>query len=162
MFKICGIVLIIIFSFLVGYYFSLRLKNRLEFLSGFREFMTALETNIRYNSGDIFTVIKKSLPKKTAEYFKSDNFNSLSEYWESCVTNISNSTALKREDLSLLREFGRMLGTTDIEGQLNHIELYKELINSNINNSIEELKKKGKLFKLLGLFAGIAAALMII
>jgi stage III sporulation protein AB len=55
-----------------------------------------------------------------------------------------------------------MLGTTDTEGEINHIKLYRELIESNINNSEKELKQKSKLMKLLGLFAGLSLALLLL
>lgn len=162
MIKYTGIMLIIIFFFSTGLYFSVRLKNRYEFLSAFREFLSALETNIRYNGGDIFKLIERSLPNGISEYFKTGSFNNMNEYFETCIKNIPKACALKKEDKSLIIEFGRLLGTADIDGELSHIGLYKELIETNIDNSIEELNQKSKLFKLLGLFSGIAAALLII
>lgn len=86
----------------------------------------------------------------------------MNEYFETCIKNIPKACALKKEDKSLIIEFGRLLGTADIDGELSHIGLYKELIETNIDNSKEELNQKSKLFKLLGLFSGIAAALLII
>ncbi len=162
MIKCIGIVLIIAFFFSAGVYLSLRLKNRYEFLSLFREFLSSLKTNIRYNGGEIFELIERSMPLAIVEYFKSENYSGMDIYWDRCIKNIPKNAALKREDISLIAEFGKTLGTTDIEGQLNHIELYKELISSNINNSIEEIKQKSKLYKMLGLFSGIAAALLLI
>ena len=162
MLKFIGILLIIISSFSVGWYFSFRLKLRYEFLLSFRDFISTLETNIRYNSGEIIPLIKSSAPKSISKFFMKDDVNNFSAYWSECIENIPQLYALKNEDYNLMFEFGRMLGTTDIEGQLNHINLYKELIKSNLDNSELELKQKSKLSKLLGLFAGLAAALLLI
>lgn len=161
MVKCFGLLFIVSACFLTGVYFSLRLKFRFEFLSSFRGFMSNLETNIRYDSRDIFELIKASAPDYISGIF-GDERGELSSYWKNTIKNIPPRYSLKNEDLSLFTEFGRMLGTTDIEGQLNHISLYKELIETNIDNSKKELNSKSRLYKLLGLFAGIAAALLLI
>lgn len=162
MLKYLGLILIVLTCFGIGFYYSLRLKYRYEFLSSFNEFLSTLETNIRYNSADIFSLIKSSASESISEYFLKRNEKSFQSYWNSCISALPKRLALKKDDYNLLYEFGRMLGATDIEGQLNHINLYKELIKHNINNSDKELKQKSKLSKLLGLFAGLTIALILL
>ncbi len=161
MVKYIGLLFIVSACFLTGIYLSLRLKFRFEFLSSFKGFMSNLETNIRFSSRDIFELIKASAPENISGIF-GDERTEFYTYWENTIKNIPSRYALKKEDLNLLAQFGHMLGTTDIEGQLNHISLYKELIETNIENSKKELNEKSRLYKLLGLFAGIAAALLLI
>ncbi len=160
--KLIGLILIVIACFGVGYYLSLRLKNRFEFLSAFKDFLSNLETNIRYNSSEIFSLVKFSAPGCIRDIFTENNSENFTTYWSECISKLPKRFALKKDDLNLLYEFGRMLGTTDTEGEINHIKLYKELIESNINNSEKELKQKSKLMKLLGLFAGLSLALLLL
>ena len=69
---------------------------------------------------------------------------------------------LKNDDIVVLEDFGKALGTTDVEGQLNHIELYKNILNSQLIKSKEEYKEKSKLYKVLGFFTGSIIAIMFI
>lgn len=162
MIKIPGLILIVISCFSVGLYLSARLKYRLEFLSSFKEFLSSLEINIRYNCLEIIPLIKASAPVNITDIFSDENDGSFLDYWNNSINNIPKKFALKEEDLKLLYEFGRTLGTTDIEGQLNHIILYKNLIEANIDNSKKELKQKSKLYKTLGLFTGLSIALLLL
>lgn len=162
MVKYIGLVMIVICCFGAGYYFSLRLKSRYEFLSSFKDFLSALEINMRYKNTEIFSLIKISSPDLIKSVFKEKNDSDFQLYWSNCVAEIPKSYALKEEDYNLLYEFGKLLGTTDTDGQINHINLYQELINTNIDNSLSELKSKSKLFKLLGLFSGLTIALLLL
>lgn len=161
MFKYIGLIFIIITCFGAGWYYSLRLKFRCEFLNSFKDFLSTLETNMKYNSAEIFSLVKKSAPENIKTVFERDSGGGFQNYWSLCVENIPLHFALKKDDYNLLYEFGRLLGTTDIEGQINHINLYKELLENNINNSNIELKQKSKLSKTLGLFLGITIALLL-
>ncbi|MBR2279801.1 MAG: stage III sporulation protein AB [Ruminococcus sp.] len=162
MVKYLGLILIVITGFGAGFYYSLRLKNRFEFLSAFKDFLSTLETNMRYNCSDIFTIVKNSAPDMLRNVFINDENPDFQRYWKSCISSVPKRYALKKEDYNLFYEFGRILGTTDIDGQLNHIKLYRELLNNNIDNSLKELKQKSKLSKLLGLFAGLSLALILL
>ena len=85
-----------------------------------------------------------------------------SNYWQKAITSIPQSYGLKNDDLTVLEDFGKALGTTDVEGQLNHIELYKNILNSQLKKSKEEYKEKSKLYKVLGFFTGSIIAIMFI
>lgn len=159
--KYVGLILIIITCFGTGYYFSLRLKLRFVFLSAFKDFLSALETNLRYNSSDIFTLVKSSAPEAVKDIFDKENSNFIS-YWSECINSIPKKYALKNDDYNIIYEFGKMLGTSDVEGEIKHIKLYEELIKNNLYNSESELKQKSKLYKLLGLFAGLTIALLML
>jgi stage III sporulation protein AB len=162
MVKYLGLVFIVLCGFGVGYYLSKRLKTRYDFLTAFKDFLSTLEINLRFKNTEIFSLVKLSAPELMKSFFKESREENFQLYWSDCVSGVPKSFALKNDDISLITEFGKLLGTTDIDGQLNHINLYKELIDKNINNSSEELKSKSKLYKLLGLFAGLTIALLLL
>lgn len=162
MVKCFGLILIVLCGFGVGYYLSRRLKIRYDFLTAFKDFLSTLEINLRFKNTEIFSLVKSSAPDMLKIFFKESRENNFQLYWSDCVSGVPKSFALKNDDISLISEFGKLLGTTDIDGQINHINLYKELIDKNINNSFEELKAKSKLYKLLGIFAGLTIALLLL
>lgn len=159
--KLIGAFLLLVSSTIFGFFLSNRLKLRYDFLLAFTTFLTNLETNIRYTPDDIITLIKRSTPNYLTDIFCSDS-SVLTDYWTESISRIPKSYGLKSDDYSLLNEFGRILGTTDIDGQLNHIELYKSLFNNSLNNSLKEYKNKSKLYKLLGFFCGACLSIMLI
>lgn len=160
--KIIGAVLVVTAGTVCGFYFSLKLSKRKEFLIAFKDFLSALETNIRYKADDIITLITTSSSSPMLEFFSDNVFSSFMDYWNSFVENLPKSYGLTKEDINLIKEFGKNLGTTDIEGQLNHIELYKNHFETQYKKSEDEYKTKSKLYKVLGFFIGAVTALILI
>lgn len=72
------------------------------------------------------------------------------------------STNMNREDLDVLESFEKMLGKTNIEGQLSEIELLERFIDEQIVNAEDEQKDRAKLYKSLGVIAGIGAVIILI
>ena len=159
--KLIGALFLLLSATVCGFYLSNRLRLRRDFLLAFSAFLTNLETNIRYTPDDIITLVKRSTPNYLTDIFCAES-HAFTEYWTEFVGNIPKSYGLKTDDYSLLSEFGKFLGTTDVEGQLNHIELYRKLLDNLIDNSNIEYKNKGKLYRLLGFFCGAMLAIMFI
>lgn len=163
--KLIGCVLIVSACFLTGYTMSRNLFVRRDFLKSFIVFLSALSTNMRYNSSDIFTLVSLSVREEEMSFFKFDNTlhnQPFETAWSERIRLLPKSLSLKKSDKELLSEFGRELGKTDIDGQLKHIELYKTVFEKQLYSAEEEISKKSKLYKTMGLFAGISIALMII
>ncbi len=158
--KLFGALLFVISTTSAGFYLSRRMKRRSEFLDCFVTFLGALSTNIRYTQDDICSLITLSVPKKLAGYFaeKSD----FRELWDSFMQSVIKEKILCEDDCNLLRDFGSGLGTTDLDGQLSHIELYRSLFTATLNNSTEEYKQKSKLYKILGFSFGAAVGVMLL
>ena len=57
---------------------------------------------------------------------------------------------------------GKLLGKTDIEGQLSEIELGLELINKQIKDAEIEKNKNSKLYKTMGVILGIGISIILI
>lgn len=147
---------------ILGFLLSQKLKNRSLFIVSFLDFLCNLQANIKYSGEDIFSLIEKSATNKYLEMFncsKEENFN---EYWKYSIANIPQAYGLAKEDYSLLKDFGIVLGVTDVDGQVSHIELYKNLFENQLKKAEVEYKTKSKLYKMIGFFSGCAIALMII
>ena len=68
---------------------------------------------------------------------------------------------LENTDMQLLTDFGERLGTTDADGQLAHIAHYREIFAARLDDARQEAAQKAKLYKTLGLFGGVSAALLL-
>ena len=160
-FKLIGAVLILLCGTLSGFYLSYRLRLRLKVYEDLIDFLSRLHTNIRYFSDDIFKLIKISAPSSLAEFFNR-NISLFGIYWESIIKDISKSCGLTADDYNNLIEFGRILGTTDVQGQLSHINIYKGIFTTTRDEYQKDFKTKSKLYRVLGFFLSAAVALLII
>ena len=160
--RITGCILIVVSATMVGYLLSNKLKCRKVFIMSFSDFLCNLETNIRFSGEDIYSLIRKSAINSYLMMFRNNEQLSIKEYWSDCLKKIPYSYGLTKEDFDLLCNFGSILGSTDVEGQVNHIELYKNLFSSQLKKAEEEYIAKSKLYKVLGFFVGASIALMII
>ena len=127
---------------------SRNLFVRRDFLKSFIVFLSALSTNMRYNSSDIFTLVSLSVREEEMSFFKFDNTlhnQPFETAWSERIRLLPKSLSLKKSDKELLSEFGRELGKTDIDGQLKHIELYKTVVLSRRRNQqkIEVIQNNG-------------------
>lgn len=85
---------------------------------------------------------------------------SAGDAWKDAINN--SKTNMKEEDLKVLENFEKLLGKTNIEGQLSEIELIKKFIDEQIVVAEEEQKKNEKLYKNLGVIVGIAISIILI
>ena len=135
-----------------------RLKLRRDFLREFSVFLSSLSTAVRYRSADIVTLVNScgelfSLP--------TDEYNHpFPKMWQSGIAGFQKRWRLSAADMALLKEFGEGLGTTDVEGQLSHIALYQGMFAKQQSSAEDDITQKSKLYKSLGLFVGVSAALM--
>ncbi len=159
--KLIGAVCVVLCTTGIGFMLSEKLRRRTVFLNEFDCFLSALDTNIRYSGDEIVSLIKTCAPGIIKSYM---DFNQKDYYslWQSFLRAVSKSSGLREEDYKLLCDFGEKLGATDVEGQLSHIRLYREMLGRNYNNSLLEYKSKSKIYKLLGFFVGAAALIMIL
>lgn len=81
--------------------------------------------------------------------------------WEKGLADWRNSD-IKEEDRALLLSIGEKLGDSDVDGQLSTIELHKQHLNTLLLSATEERKKKGKLYRSLGVLAGVFVAIMLL
>ena len=82
------------------------------------------------------------------------------EAWcESIDENINNLT---NEDKEIIKMLGKLLGKTDIKGQVNEIALTQGLIEKQIEKADIEKNKNVKLYNTLGVVLGIGICIILI
>lgn len=72
------------------------------------------------------------------------------------------NTNLKKEDIEILQGLSSLLGKVDLEGQVSEIELVGNFLNTQIEKAEEENKKSQKMYKILGVTAGLAMVIILI
>lgn len=65
-------------------------------------------------------------------------------------------------DIQVLRDFAKNLGATDAIGQQENFELYLQMINRCVESAEEDIAKKSKLYKSLGISFGITLSIVLI
>lgn len=84
----------------------------------------------------------------------------IGEAWEKAIKN--SNTNMNEEDIAILLNLEKMLGKTEIEGQISEIKLTKRFIEEQINKAEEEKRKNEKLYKSLGITIGLAIVIIFI
>ncbi len=69
---------------------------------------------------------------------------------------------MQSEELSVLFDFGETLGSTDTEGQLQRISGMRDIICGITKEAEKNYRDKGKLYRALGVTAGLFAAVVLI
>ncbi len=161
--KILGGALIVLAGYFIGRQKSQKLYCRRNFLKNITVFLSSLQTSLRYDCSDIFTIVTESAKRQGLDCLECrSSGKSFAETWYEKISCLPNEYSALKSDKELLNKFGENLGATDVEGQLKHIELYKTQFEKQLSFAEEDIAKKAKLYKTLGLFAGTAVVLMII
>ena len=82
------------------------------------------------------------------------------EAWNEAIE--ASNVMLEQEDKDILKNLGKLLGKTDIEGQLSEIELTSSFLDSQIKKAEQERERNGKLYKTLGVITGIGIVIVLI
>ena len=154
--KLVDSVLIILVCSYIGInksrYFTFRVNNLRNLKSSFNMFKTKLMFTyepIQEVFHDISKTIyadKDNIFKSYIENLKNDNYE---DSWNLSVA--ENSYGFTKEDIGIINGFGNLLGKTDLNGQLNEVELAEQFLDKQIIDAEEERKKNNKLYKSLGI-----------
>ena len=85
---------------------------------------------------------------------------SAGEAWEKAVH--TSETNLNDEDIHVLLMLSKMLGQTDIEGQISQIEITESFLEKQITQAEQEKNKNEKLYRKLGTTIGLAIVIILI
>ncbi len=161
------LILILSLSTILGLAMANKFKSRVKDLKTIRNILNILETKIKYTYEplpQIFDDISKEFNGPLGEIFKvsKERMKELpaGEAWNYGITN--SNTSMNEEDLNILKNFEKLLGKTNVEGQLSEIELMKSYIDIQIHKAEEEDRRNEKLYKNLGIIVGLAIVIILI
>lgn len=163
------ILLIIIFSLstAIGMMISKMYENRVTELKEFKNILNIIKTKIKFTYeplAEIFGQISKDNTTKVEEIFsKMANrleYSQVKTVWENCIQEADIS--IKQEDKDILKKLGKLLGQTDVEGQVSEIEVTESFLDIQIDKAEEEKKKNKKMYKTLGIVMGLVFVIILI
>ncbi len=115
---------------------------------------------------EVFRQIKKELNSNIGEIFliASEHMeeNTASEAWNRALEEEKLHTGFIKEDIEVLKGLSKMLGSMDLEGQINNIDLINELLNNQIQEATLEKNKNEKMYKTLGISVGLTIAIILV
>ena len=82
-----------------------------------------------------------------------------SEAWENAVEKVECN--LKKEDKKVIKTLSKLLGQTDVEGQISQIEITEEFLEEQIKEAKEERIKNEKLYTRLGTVIGLTIVIIL-
>lgn len=173
MYVLKWILLIAVFctSTTIGTLISKKYSSRVQILKEIKNALNIFEVKINFSCAtipEIFSEISQKIKGSAGKIFadtveiinnKNANFTA-GEAWEKALE--SNSENLKKEDIESIQPLGRLLGSTDVEGQINQIELVCEFLEQQIAQATEEKNKNEKLYQKLGAIVGLVIVIVLV
>lgn len=165
--KIILLTIIFILSIMIGMMLSSKYRNRVKELKEMKTALSIMKTKIQYTYEpipEIFDELGQTQNKAISELFKEAKSNmqkkSVAQAWEESINNTQ--TSLKEEDKQVLKGLGKLLGKTDVEGQLSQISLTDQFLDTQIEKAEKEKEKNEKLYKTLGFVMGCTIVIILI
>ena len=156
MYIIKFITLLLIFggTSFIGILMSKKYENRLKELKEIKNAIHMLEIKIKFTYDPIpklFREIEPKLNESIGRIFglASEKMETLpaEEACEESLFEVQNN--LQKKDKEILKEFGELLGQTNVEGQISRIKLTCDFLDMQISEATVEKRKNEKLYKTL-------------
>jgi len=158
---------ILLASIQIGAVMASRYTNRYKELKECKLALSILQTNIEYTMmpiPDIFRDIAQKVKQPIAGLFQTavENMENCcaGEAWEKSLEIVG--TNLIKEDKDALQNLSKLLGKTDIEGQVKEIQLVNHFLDTQIQEALSAKNKNGKLYRTLGVVSGLTIVIMIL
>lgn len=172
MLKMIGAVLILLSTTLTGFRIARRYAERPRQIRQLRQALSLLETDIAYGSRTLveaFRVIGKREREPIASLFSScvrylETLDGASTYqcWKKAVEETWPRTVMGAPEREVMIDFGKTLGLSDRQDQLQHLKMAIANLNVEENHAREEQVRYEKMCKTLGFLAGALLVILMI
>ncbi|WP_027627774.1 stage III sporulation protein SpoIIIAB [Ruminiclostridium cellobioparum] len=168
--KMIGAVVLTGATSLIGFLLAADCSKRPRTLRELQALLQMLENEISYLSNlltEAFFRIYETSKVDAAILFKAAALNlqtggvTADMAWDKAVNEYYSKLSLNREDRAILITFGKMLGNSDLEGQLNNIRLVSSQLKLQEAKSEEMKRKNEKMYRTLGVLSGLALAIIL-
>lgn len=170
--KVIGIILVLLSSSFIGIMLSMNCRKRPQQLRELQVMLQMLENSICYLSEiltDAFDRIFNGNNSETGVFFgiASSNMKNIKncnaeDAWNMSVSENILKTALNKEDEKILLSFGKMLGNSDVEGQIKNIRLTLNQLKIQEEKAEKARIKNENMYKSLGILGGMAIVTVLI
>lgn len=149
----------------IGIIKSKTYENRVNELNKFQNALIMFKSKIEFTHEplkNIFEEISRVIYYDKENIFKQTIKAEENIYNSWCEAIDRNSSTLLMEDKEIIKMMGKLLGKTDIKGQVNEIELTESLIKKQIEKAELEKNKNVKLYKTMGVVLGLGICIILI
>lgn len=153
-------------STIIGCKISKKYVDRADNLKKIKKGLYIFETKIEYTYDllpDIFLEISKKIKGECGKIFyevsKNMEVEFAGEAWDKAIDN--SNLFFTIEDKEALKSLGKLLGTTDVDGQVRQIKLVNNFIDMQIKEAELQKNKNEKLYKKLGIIVGFAVVIVL-
>ncbi|HPU35897.1 MAG TPA: stage III sporulation protein SpoIIIAB [Bacillota bacterium] len=171
MLKLMGAAMVVAASGLGGLAVAANYSRRPRELKALRSALQMLETEVVYSAtplpealarvaGKCDRLVEPLFSRAAAEFAASTGITA-ADAWEKALVHYYPGTALKPQDLSILRSLGSSLGRSDREDQVKHLHLAMEQLKTATAGAEEEAARNIKLWSYLGFLGGLITVLVI-
>ena len=154
-------------SSLIGKMVAKKYTYRLQELEEMKNALNVFKSKIKFTYEpipEIFEEIEKNTEENIARIFRlarSKMLNKSAEVaWKEAIEEAQNN--LNKEDKQALSMLSKMLGQTDVEGQISQIEITQNFLGVQIKQALEEKQKNEKLYSRLGTTIGLIIVIILI
>lgn len=164
---------IIIYAFiflscsLIGILISKKYINRVNELKEFKNALNIFKTKIRYTYEpipEIFAEISENVNPNISSVFKQAALKmdilAAGEAWNLALK--MDNLNINEEDRNALKNLSKLLGKTDLQGQLNQIEMTSDFLDEQIKKAEKEKDKNEKMYRTLGMILGLTIVIILI
>lgn len=167
------IVKIFIYSFIfltcsmIGILKSKKYVYRVNELKEFKNALNMFKAKIKFTYEpipEIFTQIANTTEPEIGSVFKiaSNNmkFCAAGEAWSKAIdTDLLN---INLEDKNILKDLSKLLGATDLEGQISQIEITNTFLDQQIKKAEKEREKNEAIYRKLGVIIGLSIVIILL
>ena len=112
------------------------------------EIFEEIAQNVNYSVGQVFYLAKEKMSTMTAN-----------EAWEKAVEETQN--CFTKEDKYVLKTLSKLLGQTDVDGQISQIEITEKFLDAQLKEAQREKEKNEKLYSKLGTTIGLVIVIIL-
>lgn len=150
----------------LGIMFSKKYSNRVKTLKEINSALNIFLTKIKYTYEpipDIFKEISQNTEKNISNLFYTSSIKmkntEAGKAWQESIE--ESNLEINKEDKNILKGLSKLLGKTNLEGQVSEIELTQSFLKKQIEDAEQERQKNEKLYKTLGMTIGLAIVILL-
>lgn len=151
----------------LGIILSKKYSNRVKELKQVKTGLNIIENKIKFTYEPIPEIFKEISTKfigSVSGIFKNsyENMKNIDagKAWESSI-DIANCN-LNKEDKDVIKGLGKLLGKTDVDGQISQLNLINNFLDTQIKQAEAEKEKGEKLYRKLGVISGLIIVIALI
>ena len=167
--KYIGLLLIFISTSGIGVLISKKYSSRVKELTELKNSLNIFKTKIKFTYEpipDIFSQISGMTNENISKIFIEANEKmkdkTAGQAWIEAIDDIKSKLNLNEEDINVIKGLSKLLGKTDIDGQISEIELTSSFIDVQIEKAERDRIRNEKLYKTLGMITGLTIVIILI